>query len=152
VTGKRQAIQPAEKPDWVDVLLPAALASWGTIVVASAVFALLPSMFASSEDAVLAAYWFLIVYCFGGFLIATVVCTVVGLPALALANWLKLRSWWQAAITGAVGGLLVSFAAPNWPGAAAHWSDAAHEFLFLIAGALAGLAAWRERAKGEHPA
>jgi hypothetical protein len=141
------AKRATEKADWVDILLAAALAAWGTVCCATFVFGLMPTMVSSPERIVSKLYWFVLGYGFFGFVLATVVCTIVGLPALALATWLKLSKWWQGAIVGGAAGLLVSLAIPAWPGLA-YLDQAMSVVLFAIAGAFAGVAAWREHKKG----
>lgn len=142
----------AEKPDWVDILLAASIAAWGTIVCAMFVFAVVPLIFRSPLESVPAVYAFLVFYCVYGFLVASVVCAVLGLPALALANWLGLSRRWQAAVVGGAAGFLISLVLPIRPGFMVGWSDWMFTLMFLFAGALAGVAAWRERNKGRRTA
>ncbi len=142
-----------ENPDWVDILLAATLAAWGTIVAGIMLFFLAPGIVASPESAGPQALWYVGISIMG-FLLASIVCTVIGLPALALANWLKLTKWWQAAIIGGSAGLMLgspvalysyipSYAAQQTPIVGVlFWL-----FWFVLAGALAGVAAWRERRK-----
>jgi hypothetical protein len=141
-----------KKPDWVDILLAASIAARGTIVSAMFVFAVVPVIFRSPLEAVPAVYAFLVFYCVYGFLVASVVCAVLGLPALALANWLGLSRRWQAAVVGASAGLVVSLLFTNSSALMAGWNDWLCTLLFLVAGAFGGVAAWRERNKGRRTA
>ena len=147
------ANRKAERSDWVDILLASTLSAWGTLVVAMFLFFLAPGIVASPERAVPQVLGFLGISIMG-FLLASIVCTVIGLPALALANWLKLTKWWQAAILGGsaailIGGPIAVFSyAPQY--AAQHDPTIGAMFWvfwFALAGVIAGVAAWRERRK-----
>lgn len=139
------------KPDWLDILFAATLTSWATMVIPLLPFLLGGSIlnfrleflvdakaminFASGM-ATLAIY---------SFFIAMVTCTVLGLPALGLAILLRLDAWWQGAAVGAVAGLIFAFVFTGGRtfdlnlGLLVAW--------LAVAGALAGIAAWRERRK-----
>jgi hypothetical protein len=68
---------------------------------------------------------------------------------LALARWLNLSKWWEVAALGAAAGLLASLIFPLRPWNMPPWDEIAVTLMFLIAGVFAGIAAWRERAKGK---
>lgn len=138
----------ARKPDWVDILLAATLAAWGTVLGSMFVFWFLPVAFETPLDAVPSLFNLLLFFGFFGFILATAVCTIVGLPALALARWLNLTEWWQAAAVGSIAGILV-VGTPilSLPGEIV--SKVVLVVTLVIAGALAGVAAWRERERGD---
>ena len=137
----------AEKPDWVDVLLAATLAAWGTIVVAMTllfVAYIITGLLPGGTDRLFAL---MIPTIFLGFLIAIIVCVIVGLPALGLIHWLKLSRWWQWTAIGAAAGLLVSLL-PGLHLPIDPISVTPVALVFLLAGAFAGDAAWQEQHRG----
>ena len=145
MTGGPQPDRPADRPSWVDILLPAVLASWGTITAGMFVLSVVPRIVALPQAAPIAVFGFLLIYGFFGFVLATVVCTIVGLPALALAGWLKLTKAWQAALIGAIAAFPVMFVfVPRFRSEVEGDMKLLLEYLFILAGALAGIAAWRE--------
>lgn len=137
-----------EKPDWVDIILAATLVSWGTVLSAMTV-----ALFAQVQGELNTAYVtrFMVSWAamaFAGFFVTLFICIILGLPALAIARLLRLDRPWQAAALGALAGALVALAIPKPSGFAYDWVEIAGALVFVLAGALAGLAAWRERNKG----
>lgn len=81
-----------------------------------------------------------------GFPIALVICLLMGGPALWAAELLKLTKWWQAALLGALGGILALLLAPMMFGPAVGFEFDLRTVLSLAvlspAGACAGVTAW----------
>jgi hypothetical protein len=81
-----------------------------------------------------------------GFPIALVICLLIGGPALWAAELLKLTKWRQAALLGALGGILALLLAPMRLGPAVGFEFDLRTVLSLAvlspAGACAGVAAW----------
>ena len=136
-----------ERPDWAQVLLAATLASWGVFMIVFACELIIRLLADFSMLGLVQSASTLISGALITFFAALIVCIVAGLPALALVNWLRLDRWWHDGLIGAVAGFAFiygvlgsrEFISPSFP--------VSSVLLFVVAGALAGVAAWRERRK-----
>ncbi len=137
-----------EIPDWVDILLAATIASWATVAGAMTIAMLagfLPIFRFEMIPFILATVAMIVGMTF---FIAMYVCVILGLPALGIAKLFKLNQRWHAALLGAFAGFLVTLVIPGLSVAALREDSIFGVILFIVAGILAGLAAWRERQKG----
>ena len=133
------------------MLLAATLASWAVVVPTMLAALLLEMEWPISGEAAFALLNVGLVIAFYGFFVALFVCLALGLPALVIAQLLHLDKLWQAATTGTLAGAVVAIGALALPrpfGAGYDWDDLVQVFVFVLAGALAGIAAWRARARG----
>lgn len=135
-------------PDWVDILLADTVTAWGTVVGVSSLVLLVGYAPIFRLEMIPVILGMLLATAGIGFFLALYVCVFLGLPALGLAKLLKLNHWWQAAIIGALAGLLVVLVFPMPDPSQGQVGVILTRLLFVVAGALAGMAAWRERRKG----
>lgn len=135
-------------PDWVDILLAATLASWATVMIAITAGMAIALVIDFRIEALAFAFVYLVSAAGISFFIAIFACTILGLPALGLAALLRLDAWWQAALIGALAGLIFAGTIVGWRPNMYDWSIVVSGVVLIAAGALAGVAAWRERRKG----
>lgn len=135
-------------PDWVDILLAATIAAWATVMAAIATGAVIVLIGNFRIELLASTLGSLVVAGGIAFFIAIFACAILGLPALALVTLLRLDEGWQAALIGAIAGLIFSGTLMGWPSVVKDWSIVLSTIVFIVAGAVAGVAAWRERRKG----
>ena len=153
MTGERPS-KASEEIHRTGVLFVAAVAAWATVTSLGVLVAVMQiGMWLGAMNV---GYFFLALLgvAVAGFFVAIPICMVVGLPLLTLTRWLKLDRWWQWAALGAAAGVAILFglAATPWPFDL--WPFSAGPFdlntvatvagIFSVAGAVAGVVAWRE--------
>lgn len=127
------------RPRWVTALVLATMVAWAVYVGCSFV----PALF-SDRPGVMDATWATAVVSVP---FALVVCLIVGVPALLVAEALKLSRWWQAAAVGAAGGLAAFLLVKVFLSGVASGVSLDAEaimgvLIFALAGACAGVSAW----------
>lgn len=75
------------------------------------------------------------------FFIALFACVILGLPALGIVGLLNLNDWWHSAVLGLLAGFIVFVVLTGGTFA----RNEVFAGVLLLAGAIAGVAAWRVR-------
>ena len=138
---RRGATSKPGATDWFDVLFASTVASWATFMAAMSFVAISALILNFSIEGLIAVSSMLVMAASISFFIALFACVILGLPALGIVGLLNLNDWWHSAVLGLLAAFIVFVVLTGGTFA----RNEVFAGVLLLAGAIAGVAAWRVR-------